>query len=213
MFATQTCLSLLSHPGLDSGQQSGHDILLVSSFSADPRTLRAISGIESWPERQLIELRPLCGPENRLILVTPVAVSEACLDAVLELIPCAPAAWLRRRLQLINLNDRTPPPLAQKLLERPRLLEQLQRELRPGGVLAAYAVGALETQLAARLDLQLECSASTLSRLGSKAGSTAVFAELGLSQPATTPLCHSLSELQEAIEALLLADQTVSGCW
>lgn len=200
-----------NQPRLDAGQQAGCDLLLVPSFSADPRTLQAIAGIESWPERQLIELCHLCAGDNRLVLVTPVAVSEACLEAVLELIPCGPAAWLRRRLQLINLNDRTPRPLAQKLLERPRLLEQLQQQLRPGAVLAATAVGAFEMQLAARLGLQLQGSPSALSRLGSKAGSAAVFAELGLPQPPTTRLCRSLSELQEAIDALLLDDPTVTG--
>lgn len=183
----------------------------MPSFSADPRTLQSIAGIESWPERHLIELRHLCGGDNRLVLVTPVAVTEVCLDAVLELIPCAPAAWLRRRLQLVNLNDRTPRPLTQKLLERPLLLQQLQRQLRPGAMLATYAVGEFETQLAARLGLQLQGSPSALSSLGSKAGSAAVFADLGLPQPAGTPLCQSLRELQEAIEAMLLSDQTVTG--
>jgi len=181
----------------------------VPSFSADPRTLRSIPGIESWPERQLIELRHLRGADNRLVLVTPAGVSEACLEAVLELLPGAPAGWLRRRLRLVNLDDRSPRPLAQKLLERPRLLERLRRQLRPGAVLATYAVGEAEGRLAERLGLRLQGSPSALSGLGSKAGSAAVFAELGLAQPATTPLCHSLSELEEAIAALALADPTL----
>lgn len=195
---------MVAHPAA-----AGCDLLLVPSFSADPRTLQAIRGIESWPERQLIELRHLCAAANRLFFVSPVAVSEACLEAVLELLPGAPASWWRRRLQLIPLNDRTPRPLAEKLLERPRLLEQLQQQLRPGAVLAAYAVGEAEMALAQRLGLRLEGSPAALAPLGSKAGAAAVFQELGLPQPASTPLCRSVPALAEAIEALLLADSAI----
>jgi hypothetical protein len=38
------------------------DVLLVPSYSADSRTLASIAGLESWPERHLIELRHLQHP-------------------------------------------------------------------------------------------------------------------------------------------------------
>lgn len=184
--------------------EDGTDLLLLPSYNADPRTLAAIPGVESWPERQLIELRHLRHPDNRVVMLTPEPVNEACLDAVLELIPAAPAAWLRRRLQLIPLHDRSPGSLTGKLLQRPRLLQQLQDLLRPGALLAAYAVGEGERQVAERLGLRLEGSVADLADLGSKAGSAALFRELGLPQPRGTGLCFDLETLAEAIEALLL---------
>jgi len=42
-------------------------------------------------------------------------------------------------------------------------------------------------------------------KLGSKAGSAQVFAELGLPHPCTTQLCRSVGQLADACEALLLS--------
>ena len=184
---------------------AGTDLLLVPSYSADPRTLASIDGLDSWPERHLIELRHLLNPGNRLVLLSPTPMSEACLDAVLKLIPAVPAAWLRERLHCLCLNDRSPLPLTHKLLARPRLLEQLQTQLRPGALLGCYAVSSAEMALAELLGLKLEGTPASLAELGSKAGAAQVFAQLGLPHPRTTPLCRSLVQLADACEALLLS--------
>ncbi len=183
---------------------SGQDLLLVPSTQASPSTLSRIAGVESWPERHLIELRHLQHPEQRLVMVTPVAISEACLDAVLQLMPTAPPQWWRQRLQCINLNDHSPRSLTSKVLERPRLLQHLAAQLRPGSRLACYAVGEQEMDLAARLGLELEGTPASLAALGSKAGSAQVFAEQELPHPRTTPLCLSLEHLVDAATELLL---------
>ena len=183
---------------------AGTDLLLVPSYNADPRTLTAIAGLQSWPERHLIELRHLQHPDRRMVMVTAMSLSEACLDAVLQLMPAAPPQWWRQRLHCINLNDRSPRSLTTKLLERPLLLEQLAAQLRPGSILACYAVSEQEMALAQRLGLQLEGSPAGLAELGSKAGSAAVFEAIGLPHPITTGLCHSIEELADAIEVLAL---------
>lgn len=183
---------------------AGTDLLLVPSYSADPRTLASIQGMDSWVERHLIELRHLLRPGNRLVLVTPVPFSEACLDAVLKLIPAVPASWLHERFHSLCLNDRSPRPLTQKLLTRPRLLEQLRAQLRPGSQLGCYAVSNAEMTLAKQLNLRLEGTPSSLAALGSKAGSAQVFAELELPHPRTTPMCLSLEQVVDAATELLL---------
>ena len=188
---------------------AGTDLLLVPSYSADPRTLTCIHGLDSWAERHLIELRHLMQPGNRLVLITPTPISNACLDAVLQLMPAAPPHWWRCRLRCISLNDHSTRSLTAKLLERPRLLDQLATQLRPGSVLACYSVSEQETSLAQRLQLQLEGSPAELAALGSKAGSAQVFEALGLPHPRTTQLCQSLQELGDAIEALALSHQDI----
>jgi hypothetical protein len=188
---------------------AGTDLLLVPSYSADPRTLSCIHGLDSWPERHLIELRHLMQPGNRLVLITPTPISNACLDAVLQLMPAAPPHWWRCRLRCISLNDHSTRSLTAKLLERPRLLDQLATQLRPGSVLACYSVSGQETSLAQRLQLQLEGSPAELAPLGSKAGSAQIFEALGLPHPRTTQLCQSLHELGDAIEALALSHQDI----
>jgi hypothetical protein len=187
------------------------DLLLVPSTNASPSTLSSIAGVESWPERHLIELRHLQHPEHRAFLITGVPISGPCLDAVLQLMPGAPASWLQQRLHCINLNDHSARSLTAKLLERPRLLEQLQGQLRPGARLACYAVSELEMTLAQRLNLELEGSPAELAHLGSKAGSAAVFGSLGLPHPRTTALCRSLEQLAEATEELLLSHNRIAA--
>ena len=188
---------------------AGTDLLLVPSYNADPRTLASIQGMDSWVERHLIELRHLLHPGNRLVLVSPTPISEACLDAVLKLIPAAPAAWLHERLQFLCLNDRSPRSLTHKLLDRPRLLEQLKAQLRPGSKLGCYAVSNAEMVLAEQLNLQLEGTPAALAELGSKAGSAQVFADLALPHPRTTPLCLSLEQLGDASAELLLGQPDI----
>ena len=54
----------------------------MPSDNARVCTLACIAGVESWPERQLIEQRHLQHPEHRDCQVTAVPVSDRCLDAV-----------------------------------------------------------------------------------------------------------------------------------
>lgn len=188
---------------------NGQDLLLVPSTNASPSTLASIAGLESWPERHLIELRHLQHPEHRMVVVTPVAISDACLDAVLQLMPAAPPHWVRQRLQCINLNDHSPRSLTSKLLARPRLLEHLATLLRPGSMLACYSVSDEEMKLAQRLGLELEGTPAELAELGSKAGSAEVFRAAGLPHPRTTPLCQSIEALIEAIDELALRHHAI----
>jgi hypothetical protein len=58
-------------------------------------------------------------------------------------------------------------------------------------------------ELSQALGLQLQGTPEPLSHLGSKTGSAAVFAALGLPHPPCTGLCQSLSELNDATEQLL----------
>lgn len=188
---------------------AGTDLLLVPSYSADPRTLASIDGLDSWAERHLIELRHVMQPGNRLVLITPAPISNACLDAVLQLMPAAPPHWWRCRLRCISLNDHSARSLTAKLLERPRLLDHLATQLRPGSMLACYSVSEQEMTLAKRLQLQLQGSPAELAQLGSKAGSAQVFEALGLPHPRTTVLCHSVEALTDAIEQLSLRHRDI----
>ncbi len=182
---------------------AGTDLLVVPSFNADPRTLACIDGLNSWAERHLVELRHLLDPGNRLVFITPTPISEGCLEAVLKLMPAVPPSWLRERLQPLCLHDHAPRPLSHKLLARPRLLDQLRGQLRPGARLACYSVSPAEMALAQLLNLELEGTPASLSGFGSKAGSAEVFAQLGMPFPRTTVLCHSLEQLRDASTELL----------
>ena len=194
-----------------SPAEQGPSLLVVPSFSADPRTLASIDGLESWPERQLIDLRALQQPEWRAIVLSPVPLSEICVDAVLELMPAMPTRWLRGRLQCISLNDRSSRGLSEKLLARPQLLAQIRRQLGPGSLLSAYAVGPAEEELAERLGLAIDGTPSHLAHWGSKAGSATLFQELGIPHPRTTAVCRSMAELAEALEQLLLEHRDIQA--
>jgi len=190
---------------------SDTSLLVVPSFSADPRTLAGIDGLESWPERQLIDLRALQQPDLNCIVITPVPLDAICLEAVLELMPAMPTRLLRSRVQCISLNDRSLQGLSEKLLARPQLLDQLKTSLGPRSWLSAYSIGPAEEALATRLGLRIVGTPSALAHWGSKAGSAALFQELGIPHPRTTALCWSLAELAEALEELLLDHSEVKA--
>lgn len=189
----------------------GGTLLVLPSYSADPRTLASIDGLDSWPERQLIDLRELQLPDRRCLVVSPVPLSDICLDAVLELLPAAQTRWLRGRLQCIALHDRSAQSLTEKLLARPQLLADLQRQLPPGSRLSAYAIGPAEERLAQHLQLCVDGTPHHLSHWGSKAGSAALFQEIGIPHPRTTALCRTLGELAEALEHLMLEHPGITG--
>jgi hypothetical protein len=61
---------------------------LVLSYSANPSTLASIDGLDSWPERHLIELRHLLHPGNRLVLLNPMPIREALKQLAMPVPHC-----------------------------------------------------------------------------------------------------------------------------
>ena len=123
---------------LDRFNQSEQTIVVVPSMTVD----LAVSGfvLQGYEERFLFLLLLLAQPRARMIYVTSQAIHPSVIEYYLNLLPGVIPSHARRRLTLLAPYDDSTRPLSLKLLERPRLLEQISdghrgQGPRPSGLL------------------------------------------------------------------------------
>ena len=80
----------------------------------------------AYEERYLFLLFLLRQPRARVIYVTSEAVQPNLIDYYVGLLPGVVASHARARLYLVSPHDGGPAPLSAKLLERPRLLDEIR---------------------------------------------------------------------------------------
>src|SRR5262245_28657188 len=99
-------------------------IVVIPSITVD----KIFQGMlqQAFEERFLFLLLLLRQPRARLVYVTSLAIAPSIIDYYLGLLPGVIASHARRRLFLISPLDASSRPLSQKLLDRPRLLEQMR---------------------------------------------------------------------------------------
>src|SRR4029077_19244622 len=88
----------------------------------------AVTGLEAqgYEERFLFLLLLLAQPRARMIYVTSQAIHPSVVEYYLDLLSGVIPSHAARRLSLIAPYDESARPLSLKLLERPRLLEQIR---------------------------------------------------------------------------------------
>jgi ATP-grasp domain/Pre ATP-grasp domain len=138
---------------------------------------------QALEERLLCELLALRDPGLRLVYVTSSPVAPATVDYFLSLLPAAVRRSARERLTLLSARDASPRPLAEKLLERPRLLTRICWALRGPSHLAPYMSTDHERALADALGLPLYAADPGAARFGTKSGSRELFARAGVPHP------------------------------
>jgi hypothetical protein len=143
-------------------------------------------------------------PALELTYVTSLPVEQRTIDYYMSLLPPSMRLSARTRLRLVSLGEDGPRPLSEKLLERPRVLEQIQRTL--GNPNAAYLMPynstALERDIALALDIPLFGSDPGHAWLGTKSGSRALFAKAGVPHPLGTERIRTIPEMVDAVRAL-----------
>ena len=106
--------------------QDEQTIVVVCSMTLeDPNMPAAV--LQAYEERFLFLLLLLRQPRARLVYVTSQAVHPSIVDYYLGLLPGIIPSHARKRLHLVSPLDGSSRPLSAKLLERPRLLEQIRR--------------------------------------------------------------------------------------
>jgi hypothetical protein len=88
--------------------------------------LSKITGVHHYEERMLCLLILLRLPRTSLVFVTSQPIHDAIIDYYLHLLPGVPSRHARARLKTLSCYDASPVPLTQKILERPRLIEQIR---------------------------------------------------------------------------------------
>lgn len=164
--------------------QDEQTIVVVPSITLD----KAGSGseVQAFEERFLFLLLLLRQPRARLVYVTSQQILPSVIDYYLDLLPGVIPSHARRRLFLPSPLDGSDRPLTEKVLERPRLIEQIRALItNPDRAhLVPYNTTELERDLAVRLGIPMFGADPRYFDLGTKTGCRRLFAQEGLPYPA-----------------------------
>lgn len=170
---------------IERGAPREHTSVIVPSLSFDQEELAKIRGIPFYEERLLFSLIRLRDPRARLIYVTSQPLHPEIVDYYIGLLQGMPPRAARSRLLLISLNDSSPLPLTQKILERPRVVRRIREAIADPrrAYLTAFNTTRLERDLALALGIPLNGVNPALRELGTKGGSRQVFERAGVAHP------------------------------
>ena len=130
-----------------------------------------------------------------MLYVTSQALDPVVVDYYLSLLPAVPASHARKRLVMLDCNDRSMRSLSQKIVERPRLLERIRSEVMDfdRAHIVCFNSSPWERTLAVRLGLPLHSVDPELAWLGSKSGCRETFREAGVLYPGGRHRAHRLA--------------------
>ncbi len=176
-------------------------VVVVPSMTLDADILAKIRGYIHYEERMLCMLLLLRMPRTRIVFVSSMPICEEIIDYYLHLLPGITLMHARKRLVLLSCHDASNRPLTEKVLTRPRLMEQIRQNILPGHVahLVGFNITAWEELLALQLGIPLYGCSSDLNFWGTKSGSRELFRQAGLLHP---PGFENLGGMAEAGAAL-----------
>jgi pheganomycin biosynthesis PGM1-like protein len=203
-------------PAVWDGMRLNHDgesVVIIPSVTIDRVSERSGSMTQAYEERFLVLLLLLRQPRLRVIYVTSLPVAPAIVEYYLALLPGVIPSHARARLSLVPVNDASPRPLSQKLLERPRLMRQIAALIpdRSRSHLIPYNTTAMERDVALALGIPMYGADPRLFGLGTKTGCRRLFAEEGVQHPLGFEDLHTLAEVRDAVVRLRAARPTVSS--
>ncbi|MFV1979761.1 MAG: peptide ligase PGM1-related protein [Rhodothermia bacterium] len=179
-------------------------IVVVPSLSVDTDLLLRITGFHHYEERMLFMLMLLRLPRTRLIYVTSQPIDPLIIDYYLHLLSGIPTSHARERLTLLSCHDSSSRPLAEKVLERPLLLERIRTAVGDQMVahLTVFNATRLELTLSVKLGIPLYACDPILTDLGSKSGSREIFAEADVDMPPGFENLRDEVDITDALTAL-----------
>jgi hypothetical protein len=187
--------------------QEGESVVVVPSVTVDRVNQSSGSLTQAYEERFLFLLLLLRQPRLRMVYVTSTPIAPQIVEYYLALLPGIIPSHARARLSLVAVQDGSPRPLTEKLLERPRVVSQI-RSLVPDrrrSHLVPYNTTLLERDLALALGIPMYGADPRLFHLGTKSGCRRIFAEEGVPHPAGFEDLHSLDEVVGALARLRAA--------
>jgi len=187
----------------------------IQSFNRDEQTIVVVpslsieidfpgSVLQAYEERFLFLLLLLRQPNARLVYVTSAAIHSNIVDYYLHLLPGVISSHARRRLFLLSPFDTSPRPLTLKILERPRLIEQIQSLIidTQRAHLVPFLTTKYERDLSLRLGIPMYGADPKFFPLGSKTGSRRIFAEEGVRHPLGFEDLWSAGDVVDAIRQM-----------
>ncbi|MFC2177396.1 peptide ligase PGM1-related protein [Actinomycetota bacterium] len=187
----------------------------IEKLNADEQTIVVVpsaevdfeltaSQLQAYEERYLFLLLLLRQPRARMIYVTGQAIHPDIVDYYLDLMPGVISSHARKRLYLLSPQEATPRPLSQKLLERPRVLEQIRSLIidPDRAHLVPFMASWKDRELAMRLGIPMYGADPKDSALGTKSAGRRLFAEAGIPHPPGRENLHTRDDVIAAITDL-----------
>ena len=179
--------------------QEENTIVVVPSLTVDLELKSSLT--QAFEERFLFMLFLLRQPRVRLIYVTSQGILPEIVDYYLHILPGVVATNARKRLFLLSPRDASSRPLISKLLERPRLIDQV-RALIPDldrAHLVPFTTTDQERELAVRLGIPMYATDPRFYAFGTKSGCRQIFAEEGVAHPLGFEDLRSAEDVVEAL--------------
>jgi hypothetical protein len=175
-------------------------VVVLPSRSVD-RWHESAPETRSYEERLLSFLFELRDPAVTVTYVTSLPVAARTIDYYISLLPRRARRSARHRLRLISLDDGGKRPLSEKLLERPRVLDEIRDTVagQHRAYLVPYNSTALERDVAQALGISLYGADPRYAWLGTKSGGRALFARVGVPHLLGAEGIRSISDAVEAI--------------
>ena len=185
--------------------QQENTAVVVPSLSFDVDVPSAT--LQAYEQRFLFLLFLLRQPNLRLIYVTSQPIQQSIIDYYLDMLPGIVYSHARKRLDLVCVEDGSPEPLSQKLLDRPHIIARI-RALIPDADMAhliPFNTTDLERKLAMQLGIPMYAPDPTCIAFGSKSGGRRIFADEGVPYPLGHENLYSEEELVAAIRQMRAA--------
>ena len=205
-------------------EAENESVVVVPSVTVDRIGGSTASVLQAYEQRFLFMLLLLRQPRLRMIYITSVPVAPTVIEYYLALLTGIIPSHARARLSMVSIDDASPRPLTEKLLERPALLRRIGGLIpdRTRSHLVPYNTTELERDLALALGIPMYGADPRLFRFGTKSGCRRLFEEEGVRHPLGVENLHTEDEVVEAIvhmrqtrldmdEAIVKLDEGVSG--
>src|SRR5947209_9470583 len=148
--------------------QASNTVIVVPSLNVDIELSSSLQ--QAYEERFLFMIFLLRQPEIRLIYVTSLTVAESIVTYYLHLVPGVTLGNARKRLILLSPQDGSARPLTQKLLDRPRLIQQIRSLVSDPerAHIVPFNTTDLERELAVRLNIPMYATNPRFFAFGTK---------------------------------------------
>lgn len=167
---------------------------------------------QAYEERMLFMLFLLRQPHVRIIYLTSAPIQQDIIDYYLDILPSVSIASARRRLTLISPHDLSDRPLVKKLLERPKLMEQIRNEISNPDMahLVPFLTTDLERDFAVQLGIPMYAADPRFFAFGTKSGCRQIFAEEGVQHPQGAENIFGRDDLVKAISQMRTEKPAIS---
>lgn len=183
------------------GNDAHYTSVIIPSVSMDAQTLLRHGEALVYEEVLLFLLIRLRNPKARVIYVTSLPISAAIREYYLQFLAGIPASHAAARLTFLCAHDGSPRPLAEKILERPRLLERIRARI-PDPARAYITVlraTPLERRLALRLGIPMNAADPEMQALCTKSWARQILKEAGLEVPLGCENLRDEADLRQAV--------------